>query len=326
MIGTTVSHYEILERLGSGGMGVVYKARDLTLDRLVALKFLSAHRGGESDRRRFLREARAVSSLEHPNICTVYEVGEAGDGRLFIAMTLCEGEPLKEKLERGPLPPDEAVRLAAGIAAGLAAAHEKGIVHRDIKPGNVMVAPGSPPGSRVKLVDFGIAKLAEETRLTRAGTVVGTAAYIAPEQFRGEAFDHRSDVWALGVLLYEMLTGQLPFDADLQHELVEAILRREPVPPSILASGVPHELDRVVLRALAKRPADRYPDMKALREDLERLLASPEELGKTVVAIPSSRSWPITPSPADPSGTGSRRGSPSLSSQTGPRYEILEPV
>jgi serine/threonine protein kinase/Tol biopolymer transport system component len=332
--GTTISHYEVLERLGSGGMGVVHKARDLTLDRLVALKFLSPHRGTEADRRRFLREARAASALEHPNICTIYEVGEAEDGRLFIAMSLCEGESLKEKLERGPLPPEEAVRLAAGIAAGLAAAHARGVVHRDVKPGNVMILPDG----QVKLVDFGIAKLAEETRLTRAGSVVGTASYLSPEQFRGEPADHRADVWALGVLLYEMLTGRLPFDAPHDHELIDAILRREPEPPSIHASGVPYELDRLVQRALAKRPELRHPNMESLRADLERLLENAAELGKTVVAIPSSRPQPLPRPSAPGSQSGSRSGSrsgpwpdvrresSSLAAEGAERYQILEPV
>ena len=195
MIGSTVSRYRVLERLGGGGAGVVYKAEDTKLERLVALKFLSAYRSAhEADKRRFLREARASSALDHPNICTVYEIDETEDGRLFIAMAFCEGETLKRKIERGPLPLAEAVRLAAQIADGLAAAHAKGIVHRDVKPANVIVAPGG----RVKIVDFGIAKLSDQSRLTRDGTAVGTAGYMAPEQIRGEPSTpgRTSGLWA----------------------------------------------------------------------------------------------------------------------------------
>ena len=183
MIGSTVSHYRILDRLGGGGMGVVYKAVDFKLDRPVALKFLSSQRGAaEEHKRRFIREAKAASALDHPNICTVYEIDETPDGALFIAMALCEGETLRDRIARGPLPVGEAVGIAEQIAAGLARAHGRGIVHRDVKPANVIVAPDG----RVKLVDFGIAKLSDQSRLTRAGTAVGTAGYMSPEQLHGE--------------------------------------------------------------------------------------------------------------------------------------------
>ncbi|HET9212755.1 MAG TPA: protein kinase [Thermoanaerobaculia bacterium] len=290
MIGSTISRYRVLERLGGGGAGVVYKAEDVKLERLVALKFLSTYRSAsEADTRRFLREARASSQVDHPNICTVYEVDETEDGRLFIAMAFCEGETLKRKIERGPLPLPEAVRIAAQIASGLAAAHAKGIVHRDVKPANVIVSPDG----RVKIVDFGIAKLADQSRLTRDGTAVGTAGYMAPEQIRGEEIDPRTDIWALGVVLYEMATGRTPFPGDNDHERIRGILTREPEPMASLRSAVPPELARIVARALAKRAGDRYPSMEAMREDLLALagrLGDPlpaETLDPTLREIPS---------------------------------------
>src|SRR4051812_6628829 len=290
LIGSTISRYRVLERLGGGGAGVVYKAEDVKLERLVALKFLSTYRSAsEADTRRFLREARASSAVDHPNICTVYEVDETEDGRLFIAMAFCEGETLKRKIERGPLPLPEAVRIAAQIASGLAAAHAKGIVHRDVKPANVIVAPDG----RVKIVDFGIAKLADQSRLTRDGTAVGTAGYMAPEQIRGETIDPRTDLWALGVVLYEMITGRTPFPGENDHERIRAILARDPEPMATLRPGVPAQLERIVARALAKRMDDRYASAEAMREDLLNLagrLGAPvpvEILDPTLREIPS---------------------------------------
>jgi eukaryotic-like serine/threonine-protein kinase len=293
LIGSNISRYRVLERLGGGGAGVVYKAEDVKLERLVALKFLSTYRSAnEADTRRFLREARASSAVDHPNICTVYEVDETEDGRLFIAMAFCEGETLKKKVERGPLPLPEAVRVAAQIASGLAAAHAKGIVHRDVKPANVIVSADG----RVKIVDFGIAKLADQSRLTRDGTAVGTAGYMAPEQIRGEEIDPRTDVWALGVVLYEMVTGRTPFPGDNDQERIRGILSREPEPMASVRSGVPPDLARITARALAKRAGDRYASMEAMREDLLTLagrLGAPvpvETLDPTLREIPSQPS------------------------------------
>jgi serine/threonine protein kinase/Tol biopolymer transport system component len=293
LIGSTISRYRVLERLGGGGAGVVYKAEDLKLERPVALKFLSTYRNSnEADKRRFLREARASSAVDHPNICTVYEIDETEDGRLFIAMAFCEGETLKRKIERGGMAIAEAVRLAAQIASGLAAAHAKGIVHRDVKPANVIVAPDG----RVKIVDFGIAKLADQSRLTRDGTAVGTAGYMAPEQIRGETIDPRTDLWALGVVLYEMVTGRTPFPGENDHDRIRAILTRDPEPMAVLRPGVPAQLERIVAMALAKRVADRYPGLEAMREELLALAGNlgtpvlPESLDPTLRDMPSSLS------------------------------------
>jgi serine/threonine protein kinase/Tol biopolymer transport system component len=318
LIGSTVSHYRILDRLGGGGMGVVYRAIDLKLDRPVALKFLSSQRGAaEEHKRRFIREARAASALDHPNICTVYEIDETPDGALFIAMALCEGETLRDRIARGPLPVGEAVEIAEQIAAGLARAHGRGIVHRDVKPANVIVAPDG----RVKLVDFGIAKLADQSRLTRAGTTVGTAGYMSPEQLHGEEPDPRTDVWSLAVVIYEMVTGHSPFEAESETETVKAILRRAPRPMAALRPGVPPALERLVERALAKRLEDRTGSMDAMSAELRRLaagLATPSRASdpdRTVVEIPA----PLPPPPLPEPDT--REG---LHGQTVGPYEILE--
>jgi serine/threonine protein kinase/Tol biopolymer transport system component len=349
VIGSAISHYEVLERLGGGGMGVVYKAWDPRLERYVALKFLSESRGEDEDRERFVREARTASVLDHPNICTVYEIGEAEDGRLFIAMAFVEGESLKRKLDRGPLPLPAAVDLAAQVAAGLAEAHAKKIVHRDIKPANIMVTADG----RAKIVDFGIAWLAGQTRLTQAGSVVGTTAYLAPEQFRRETAGNRADLWSLGVVIYEAITGRLPFSCETEEELVRAILKSAPPPMASVRRGVPAVLDQIVARALAKRPADRYPTAAVMRAELvaaekaaadaasdieaeETLLESPRPgaLGRRAGALPpgggGAPDAAATPghatTPATP-GTGTAAGAAqrmSLVGRTVGHYRILE--
>ncbi len=256
-------------------MGVVYKAVDLKLDRPVALKFLAGQRGAsEESKQRFIREARAASALDHPAICTIYEIDETGDGALFIAMALCEGETLRDRIERGPLPLAEAVAIAEQIAAGLGRAHEKGIVHRDVKPANIIVAPDG----RVKIVDFGIAKLADQSRITRAGAAVGTTAYMSPEQFHGEPADARTDVWSLGVVIYEMVTGRTPFPGDSEIEIARAVIGRSQRPMVSLRPGVPPPLERLVRHTLAKRLEDRIASMDDLRaglRDLAPALAAP---------------------------------------------------
>ena len=315
MIGSTVSHYRILERLGSGAMGVVYQAVDLKLDRTVALKFLAGQRGAsEEERRRFLREAKAASALDHPNICTTYEIGETEDGALFIAMAFCEGETLRERLGRGPLDVPQAVDIAGQIAAGLARAHERGIVHRDVKPGNVMISPAG----QVKLVDFGVARLADQSRLTRAGTAVGTAAYMSPEQFQGEPADPRADVWAVGVVIYEMIAGRPPFGGAGERELVREILACSPRPLSSCRAGVPAALERVVERALEKRPEDRYASMEAMRADLREVAGAPapEADDEPTRELPASHVLPVPEDPPTP-----REG---LLGRSVGSYEILD--
>jgi len=254
LIGTTVSQYEILSKLGGGGMGVVYKARDTKLGRLVALKFLPPQWShDESAKQRFVREAQAASATNHRNICVIHNIDETRDGRLFIVMAYYEGETLKQKLEHGPLPIVEAVEIASEIADGLAKAHAQGVIHRDVKPGNLIVTEDG-----VKILDFGLAKFADALQLTVPGSTIGTIAYMSPEQARGEEADARSDVWALGIVMYEMLTGSVPFRGTYQEATFYAI-KNEPL-PSLRAGrpDIPEALERVVTRALGKDPDQRF--------------------------------------------------------------------
>ena len=265
MIGKRVSHYEIRSKLGAGGMGVVYRAHDTTLGRDVALKFLPADlTGDDAARARFIHEARAAAALEHPNICTVYEVGEA-DGAMFIAMPLVEGESLRDKIASGPVPVDEAIELALGVARGLSKAHSHGIVHRDIKPGNVLLTTDG----QAKIVDFGLAKLATQTRLTKTGMTVGTVSYMSPEQAKGDDVDHRTDVWALGVVLYEMLAGKRPFRGDADAAVVYSILNTDPEPVTAVRREVPVALEDVAEKALSRDPDKRYQTVDEMIEALE---------------------------------------------------------
>ena len=266
-IGEKVAHFQILERLGKGGMGVVYKARDLRLGRLAALKFMASEdEARDAAARRFLREAQAASALDHPNVCTLYEIGETACGQTFLAMAFCDGETLRRRLRSGPLDPQEAVDIAIQVADGLAAAHARGIIHRDIHPGNILLSSGI-----VKIVDFGVARLAdpERTRLTRDGVAVGTLPYSSPEQLCGEEVGPEADLWSLGVVLYETLAGRLPFLGRSVPALIHAILEGEPPP----LQGVSREIERVILKALSKEPEHRHPSAAALQEDLRLALA-----------------------------------------------------
>ncbi len=267
MINQTISHYKILAKLGEGGMGVVYKAEDTKLKRIVALKFLSAIALGGEEKSRFLREAQAAAALNHPNICTIYAIDEV-DGQMFIAMEYIEGQSLREKIETGPLKIDEAIKFATQIADGLQAAHEKGITHRDIKSANIMITHKD----QVKIMDFGLAKLARGgTMLTKEGMTLGTAAYMSPEQARGEVVDHRTDIWSLGVVLYEMVTGRLPFRGEYEAAMMYSLLNEEPEPLTSLRSNVPMDLERVVAKMLAKNPAARYQHVDELPVDLKTI-------------------------------------------------------
>jgi serine/threonine protein kinase len=263
-----VDRYELVAERGRGGMGVVYKARDLKLDRFVALKFLpSQWSQDESARNRFRREARAGSATYHRNVCTVHDIDSTDDGQLFIVMADYDGETLKEKLEDGPLDVAEALDIAAQIADGLARLHASGVVHRDIKPSNLLVADGV-----VKILDFGVARLAGEQQLTVPGSLTpGTIAYMAPEQAKGEDADERSDVWALGVVLYEMLAGHVPFRGAYPEAILYAI-RHERVPALRHGRGpIPAAVQKLVRKALDKNTSRRFQSAREFALELRRL-------------------------------------------------------
>ena len=295
MIGQTISHYKIVEKLGEGGMGVVYKAEDLKLERFVALKFLAPHLvQDEESRRRFQREAKAAAALDHPNICTIHEIDEA-EGRVFLAMAYLDGFTVRQKVKQRPLKLDEALDIAIQAGEGLRAAHEKGIVHRDIKSANLMVNARG----QVKIMDFGLAQLAEQSKLTKTATILGTPAYMSPEQAQRLPADRRTDIWSLGVVIYEMVTGRTPFEGERQQAVLYAIASEQPEPITALRVGIPTELDRIVGKALAKKPDERYQHIDEMLVDLREMqkqpgLRSPDARRAQPASKPTSRTpWYI---------------------------------
>jgi len=297
LIGQRISHYEIQERLGSGGMGVVYKARHSTLNRFAALKFLPPRLSANEDAKaRFVHEAQVAYALDHPNICTIYDIDETDSGRLYIAMAYYEGETLKRKIRRGPLPVVEALDYATQMSEGLAKAHGAGIVHQDIKPANVMVTPEGV----VKLLDFGVAKVMDVSP-EPSGTTMGTVAYMSPEQAQGEAVDPRTDIWSLGVVLYELLTGQPPFKGGSAQEMLLALLNTEPVPATRFVPGLPPEVGSIINKCLARPKEDRYQTTASLFADLYRItrqarsgaLVGVSDSLAEFTATPSSRTNPL---------------------------------
>jgi serine/threonine protein kinase len=293
MEGKIVSHYKILEKLGGGGMGEVYKAEDLKLKRTVALKFLPMYFSRDEEaKRRFIQEAQTASSLDHPNICTIYEIDETKDfpdkalGRLFIAMAYYEGETLKKKIRPRLMNQNNVIDIATQVAKGLAKAHQQGIIHRDIKPANVIVTNDGV----VKIVDFGLARLASKSEITRPEITMGTLSYISPEQLQGKQIDHRTDIWSFGVILYEMLTGELPFKGEIDQAIIYSILNEAPEPFKFTFA---EQLKRIIQKSLEKNSEDRYQNMEEVISELQVVEKETEpiqlEKAKPSIAVLSFR-------------------------------------
>jgi serine/threonine-protein kinase len=293
VIGKTISHYKILEKIGEGGMGIVYKAEDTKLRREVALKFLPKEFTADSEaKERFVQEAQAAAALDHPNICTVHEIDEA-EGQTFIAMAHIKGESLKDKIVSGPLDINEVLKIVIQVAEGLQEAHENGIIHRDIKPANIaLTAKG-----QAKIMDFGLAKLSWGVDLTKTATIMGTVAYMSPEQAKGGKVDHRTDIWSLGAMLYEMLTGERPFKITHDQAVLYAILNEDPVPITKIRKDIPQELEKIVKKSLEKDPKKRYGDMDAMLNDLKSV---GHKSVSTVADKPSIAVLPFVNMSADP--------------------------
>ncbi len=320
---TTLSHYRIVSKIGEGGMGEVYLAQDTKLDRKVALKILPADVAAHPDRmKRFVQEAKAASALNHPNIITIHEIGETDSGH-FIGTEFIDGETLRELMHRGGVKMRDTLDIVVQVASALTAAHGAGIVHRDIKPQNIMVRRDEI----VKVLDFGLAKLVEQTPLdaeaetrmqvqTQAGMIVGTVAYMSPEQARGMEVDARTDVFSIGVVMYEMLAGQSPFAGETTSDVIAAILTTEPKPPSSFNQEIPAELDRIVNKTLAKKRDERYRNAKDLLADLRQLQRRLE------FKVEAEREFGITRSTAKSDRSATRNDEATSVSTTEPRNSI----
>ncbi|MFA6469443.1 MAG: protein kinase [Bacteroidota bacterium] len=307
MVGQTISHYQVLEKLGEGGMGVVYKAQDTKLDRFVALKFLPHHlAASEQDKSRFIQEAKSASALNHPNVCTIHDIqehiGPDGIQQLFIVMEFVDGKSLKEKREQ--LGQKQILEIGVQVAEGLAAAHERGIVHRDIKPDNIMIRKDGI----VQIMDFGLAKLytsGNVSRLTKAGTIMGTMGYMSPEQVQGLDVDHRTDIFSLGVVLYELFAGESPFKGIHETAIMYEIVNVDPAPLAAIKEGIDPELDHIILECLQKEKDDRCQSAKALAKDLRKIKKSTGHTNSRAYSILRSTSQTPAVHSAAPKASGS---------------------
>ena len=267
MVSGIILHYKILEKLGNGGMGEVYKAEDIKLKRTVALKFLPlSFSYDENAKKRLIHEAQSASALDHPNVCTIYEIGETNNGQIFISMACYEGETLKEKIENGPLKIEEVLKITLQICEGLDKAHKNGIIHRDIKPANIFITNDGI----VKILDFGLAKTEDQTKFINIDDVGGTINYMSPEQARGEKVDFQTDIWSLGVIMYEMITGKKPFKGDYDQAILFLIMNEDPQPIIKLIPDIPPGFEQIVNKALAKYPDERYQHIDELLDNLRK--------------------------------------------------------
>jgi non-specific serine/threonine protein kinase len=287
MIGRTISHYRTLEKIGEGGMGLVYKAKDNRLERDVAIKFLPRYISTNTEEReRFKIEAKAAAALNHPNIAHIYAIEETED-EMFIVMEYIDGIELKDKIKSRPIQINEIINIAIQISEGLETAHKKGIVHRDIKSSNIMIGGNG----KVKIMDFGLAKIKGGTELTKTGSTVGTTAYMSPEQTKGEEVDHRTDIWSFGVVTYELITGELPFKGDYEQAVIYSILNEEPKSITDLREDIPSQLTQIVEKTLQKNPVNRYQTTKDLIEELNAVDKSgssiqEKKIAHTVAVLP----------------------------------------